>query len=461
MTRDIKEQHRPPSGAAEDKPAQDHARVKAPQEQTTVRFAQKDGHGAVPLTRRQALQGSAGLLGGLALSGLGYARLAAGHVPERTAPEDPTKVLGHSSSTYGFRSQFEQHILRQRVPIKAEAPAASWTPLHDARGIITPSALHYEVHHGGVPVINPAKHALIIHGLVDRPLKLTLNDLMRFPAVSHVHFLECAGNSLWEWRKPMQNVQQTHGWVSGSEWTGVLLSTLLREVRVKRDAAWLIAEGADAARMNRSIPLEKAWDDAMVVYGQNGEALRPEQGYPMRLILPGWEGNTSIKWLHVLKVTNQAFQTREETSKYSDLVCHDGNCTARQFTFVMDAKSVITSPSAQHPIAGPGFVEIRGLAWSGRGAIVRVEVSTDGGKNWGLAELQQPVLPKALTVFRFPWQWQGQETILQSRCTDETGYTQPTRVTLLKVRGVASFYHYNAIQSWKVANEGSIHNVHV
>lgn len=213
--------------------------------------------------------------------------------------------------------------------------------------------------------------------------------------------------------------------------------------------------------MNRSIPLEKAWDDALVAYGQNGEALRPEQGYPMRLLLPGWEGNMNIKWLHVLKVTDQPYQTREETSKYTDLVCHNGDCTARQFTFVMDAKSVITSPSAQHPIAGPGFVEIRGLAWSGHGTIVRVEVSTDSGKSWHLAELQQPVLPKALTLFRFPWHWAGQETILQSRCTDHTGYVQPTRAALIKARDTTSVYHYNAIQSWKMASNGSIHNVHV
>jgi sulfane dehydrogenase subunit SoxC len=414
------------------------------------------------LTRRRALARSLGLLGGLALSGVRRPHSAAAHVPEHPVPPDPTKVLGHSSSAYGFRSQFEAPVVRQKVPIPTEAPAASWTPLHDARGIITPSALHYEVHHGGVPVIDPTKHILIIHGLVERPLKLTLDDLMRYPAVNRIHFLECAGNSLWEWRKAMKNVQQTHGFLSGSEWTGVRLSTLLREVGIKSDAKWIIAEGADGARMNRSIPLDKAWDDTLVAYGQNGEALRPEQGYPMRLLLPGWEGNMSIKWLHVLKVTDQPYQTREETSKYTDLICRDGDCTARQFTFVMEAKSVITYPSEQHPLRGaPGFVEIRGLAWSGRGAITRVEVSTDGGNSWQLATLQQPVLPQALTVFRFPWRWGGQETILQSRCTDETGYVQPTRAALINVRGTASVYHYNAIQSWKVASNGSIHNVHV
>ena len=188
--------------------------------------------------------------------------------------------------------------------------------------------------------------------------------------------------------------------------------------------------------MNRSIPLEKAWDDALIAYGQNGEALRPEQGYPMRLLLPGWEGNTNIKWLHVIKVTDKPYQTRQETARYTDLICHDGACHARQFTFVMDAKSVITSPSAKFPLQR-GFVEIRGLAWSGRGKIVHVEVSTDGGQSWGLAALQDPILPKALTVFRFPWQWEGQETILQSRCTDDTGYIQPTRAALVSVRGLA------------------------
>ena len=208
---------------------------------------------------------------------------------------------------------------------------------------------------------------------------------------------------------------------------------LFREVGLQPGAKWFIAEGADAARMNRSIPLEKAWDDALIAYGQNGEALRPEQGYPMRLLLPGWEGNTNIKWLHVIKVTDKPYQTRQETARYTDLICHDGACQARQFTFVMDAKSVITAPSAKLPLQR-GFVEIRGLAWSGRGKIVHVEVSTDGGKSWGLAALQDPILPKALTVFRFPWQWEGQETILQSRCTDETGYIQPTRAALVGVR---------------------------
>ena len=413
------------------------------------------------VSRRKALMASLGALGGAALGSLTSPRLAQGHVPQHSVAPDPTKIFGRAASGYGFRSQFENHINRQQIPIGEEAPTASWTPLHDARGIITPSSLHYEVHHAGVPVIDPAQHVLFIHGLVERPLKLTLNDLMRFPAVNRIHFLECGGNSLFEWSEPMETVQQTHGLISGSEWTGVALSTLLQEVGLKPKAKWIVAEGADAARVNRSIPVEKALDDAMIAYGQNGEALRPEQGYPMRLFLPGWEGNTSIKWLHVLKVTDQAYQTRMETSQYTDLTCREDACEAWQFTFVMDAKSVITTPSPQHSLARPGFVEIRGLAWSGHGSVAKVEVSTDSGQTWQTAELQSPVLPKSLTMFRHPWQWNGEETILQSRCTDETGNVQPTRSALLQARGTASTNHYNAIQSWKIKNDGSIENIHV
>jgi sulfane dehydrogenase subunit SoxC len=463
MTRDTEEQHRMPSGEAGGRPVQDHASVAAPREQTYAAASDPaSARGAVRLTRRGVLEGMAGTVGGLVLGGLGRTRAAEADTPTYPVPEDPTKVPGRPSSPYGFRSQFETAV-RWPAPY-ATTVTVSMTPLHDARGIITPSSLHHEVHHAGVPTIDPAKHTLLIHGLVKRPLKLTVSDLMRFPSVNRIYFLECAGNTGREWREPtLKDVQQTHGQVSGTEWTGVPLSTLFREVGLQPGARWFIAEGADAARMNRSIPLEKGWDDALVAYGQNGEALRPEQGYPMRLLLPGWEGNANIKWLHVIKVTDKPYQTRQETARYTDLICHDGDCRASQFTFVMDAKSVITAPSASFPLQ-PGFVEVRGLAWSGRGKIVRVEVSTDGGQTWGLAALQDPILPKALTVFRFPWRWEGQETILQSRCTDETGYIQPTRAALVSVRGLAgpfgSFYHYNAIQSWKVASDGSIHNVH-
>ncbi len=451
------------SQEAEDPAPQDLLHIEGPrQEANTADIERGSSRVVVRLTRRGVLGRLAAAVGGLVLGSVGRARPAAADIPSYPVPDDPTKVLGRPASPYGFRSQFET---AERWPAPwATTVTASMTPLHDARGIITPASLHYEIHHAGVPTIDPAKHTLLIHGLVKRPLLLTLDDLMRFPSVNRIHFLECSGNSSRQWGEPtLKDVQQTHGLLSGTEWAGVPLSTLLREVGVQPGATWLIAEGADGARMNRSIPLDKAWDDAMIAYGQNGEALRPEQGYPMRLLLPGWEGNANIKWLHVMKVTDKPYQTREETSKYSDLICLDGQCHARQFTFVMEAKSVITAPSAQAPLHR-GFMEIRGLAWSGRGKIMRVEVSMDGGQSWGLAGLQDPILPKALTMFRFPWQWEGQETILQSRCTDETGYIQPTRAALVSVRGLAgpfgSFYHYNAIQSWKVARDGSIHNVH-
>jgi sulfane dehydrogenase subunit SoxC len=299
--------------------------------------------------------------------------------------------------------------------------------------------------------------------MVDGARKYTMEDLKRFPSVSRFHFIECSGNGLTEWRKPtLKTVQGTHGLTSTTEWTGVPLSTILREVGVQDGAAWILAEGADAAVMTRSVPLDKAWDDAMLVYAQNGEAIRPEQGYPLRLLLPGFEGNTHIKWLRRLEISDKPFMTREETSKYTDLL--DGG-KARQFSFTMEAKSVITFPSGEMKLPGAGFYEISGLAWTGKGRIKRVEVSVDGGVSWQLAELQTPVLPICHTRFRFPWRWDGKPTVIQSRCQDETGYVQPTIKDLVGVRGLdggkyGSIYHLNAIQSWAVAADGGVSNVH-
>jgi sulfane dehydrogenase subunit SoxC len=245
---------------------------------------------------------------------------------------------------------------------------------------------------------------------------------------------------------------------SCSEWTGVPLSVLLREAGVSAEARWLVAEGADACRMTRSVPLEKALDDTLVAYGQNGEALRPAQGYPLRLLIPGWEGNISIKWLRRLQLVDRPYMTREETSKYTDLM---PNGEARQFTFAMDAKSVITRPSGGQRLDAPGFYQISGLAWSGRGRVRRVEVSTDGGRSWVEAQLQEPVLPLAHTRFRFDWTWDGSETTLASRCIDETGDVQPTRAVLVAVRGTQSSYHNNAIQGWRVRPDGAVENVDV
>jgi sulfane dehydrogenase subunit SoxC len=259
----------------------------------------------------------------------------------------------------------------------------------------------------------------------------------------------------------MPTVQRTHGLVSTSEWTGVPLSTLFKQVGLKDEAAWVLAEGADAAVMTRSVPLDKCLSDALIVYAQNGEAIRPEQGYPIRLFLPGWEGNISIKWLRRLEVGDKPYQTREETSKYSDIITNTGK--ARQFTFTMEAKSVITFPSGELKLPGPGFYEITGLAWTGRGKIARVEVTTDGGKTWHLASLQDPILPIAQTRFRYPWVWDGSPAIIASRAIDETGYSQPSKEQLIAERGpleVGLFYHMNAIQHWRIDRDGNVKNWH-
>ena len=399
------------------------------------------------LNRRSLLAGTAGLVGAMLMGSMRPAAEAA----TENSPEDPTRVPGATPTAYGQRSAFEKAV---RIP---RSWWSSLTPLQDSHGILTPSSLHFERHHNGVPTIQPAQHRLLIHGMVDQPWTFAMEDLKRFPSVSRLAFIECSGNSAAEWRGPIgQTAQQTHGLTSTSEWTGVALKTVLQEVGMNPEASWMLAEGGDAAAMTRSLPLASILEEAILCYAQNGEPLRPEQGYPLRLLIPGWEGNTCIKWLRRLKLGKAPFMTREETSQYTDLM-PDG--TARQFTMVMEAKSVITSPSGGQHIQ-PGFLEIRGLAWSGRGRIASVEVSTDGGQSWRQAALQEPILPKCHTRFHLPWQWNGEDVILQSRCLDDTGYRQPDRTALVAVRGVNSVYHYNAIQSWHIAADGKVSNVH-
>jgi sulfane dehydrogenase subunit SoxC len=378
----------------------------------------------------------------------------------QAVPDDPSKVLGGPVRPYGERSRFEQAVRLRATPSKTdEVGVGNSTPLDEALGIITPSALHFEVHRGGVPDIDPGKHRLLIHGMVDRPVSLSVEDLRRLSSTSRILFLECQGNSQFEWRKPTaKGVAGTHGLTSCSEWTGVPLSLLLREVGVQKGAAWILAEGVDGSGNERSIPMAKAMDDILVAYGQNGEPLRPENGYPLRLIVPGWTGNINVKWLRRLKVVDRPYLTRMDGTGQPVLL-PDGK--ARRNNFVIEAKSVITSPSGGHRLPHPGFHEIRGLAWSGRGLIRRVEVSTDGGKTWREARLQNPVLPLAHARFRLDWRWDGREAVLQSRCTDQTGYVQPTLAELVRVRGLNSRYFNNAIQSWKVAADGSVLNVHV
>jgi len=410
-------------------------------------------------TRRNLLRASAALAGGLGAA-VGAPRAADAEAGDNLPPNVPAwmKTQGAPvlNPAYGEPSPFEKAVIRrQRTRTQTQTAASSQTPLQDLHGVITPSGLHFERHHAGVPAIDPAQHRLMLHGMVERPLIFTLQDLARFPSVSRVHFLECSGNGSWAGLGPDATVQQTHGLISCSEWTGVLLSTVLGEAGLQPGAAWVLAEGADASGMSRSIPIKSALDDAILAYAQNGERLRPEQGYPLRLFLPGLEGNMSVKWLRRLKVGDQPFETREETSKYTDLM-PDG--TARQFTFVMEARSVITFPSGGQRLADHGFVEISGLAWSGRGRITRVEVSTDGGASWRDAGLQTPVMSKCLTRFRSPWTWTGEPARLQSRATDETGYVQQSKAELVDARGLNSGYHFNGIHEWRLAADGAVTN---
>ena len=363
---------------------------------------------------------------------------------------------------YGSPSKFQKHVKRRSVPWLTADPVSSvnFTPLHELDGILTPNGLCFERHHGGVAEYNPEAHRLMIHGLVDRELVFTLDDLMRFPRENHIYFLECAANSGMEWRGAQLNgCQFTHGMIHNVLYTGIPLSTILEAASLKGSAKWILAEGADSAAMTRSIPIEKALDDCLVVFKMNGESLRPENGYPLRLVVPGWEGNMWIKWLRRLEIGDKPWHHREETSKYTDLLS-DGR--ARRFTWVMDAKSVITNPSPQAPILhGFGPLIISGIAWSGRGTIPRVDVSVDGGKNWNKARISGPSFNKSMHRFYYEFDWSGEPLLLQSRAHDSTGYVQPTKNELRKVRGTNSIYHNNGIQTWYVEKNGIVENVEV
>lgn len=375
-------------------------------------------------------------------------------------PESMTKA-GQGFSNYGQPSAYEKQIIRW-ISANQDMPGngVSWCPLHELQGTITPNGLHFERHHNGVPDIDPAQHLLLIDGLVDKPLTFSIDALKRYPQRSRTCFIECGGNSNSSWRsKPIQTAAgYAHGLVSNAEWTGVPVRLLLQEAGLKADAEWAIAEAADGASLNVSIPTDKLMDDAILALYQNGERLRPENGYPLRLVLPGWEGIVNVKWLRQLRLSDSPVMSRDETAQYTDLM-PDG--TARQFSFEMATKSLITSPSQGMTLPdNPGIYQLTGLAWSGRGKISRVEVSADGGQSWVDAELQQPVLSKAFTRFNLPWRWQGQYAVLQSRATDETGYVQPSREQLIAKRGSHGFFHFNAIISWKVSEDGFISHVY-
>ena len=369
---------------------------------------------------------------------------------------------GVDARPYGTPSRYEKHVVRRDVAWLTADPISSvnFTPLHELDGIITPNGLAFERHHGGIAEVNPAKYRLMINGLVDRELVFTLQDLMRFPRHNKVYFLECAANSGMEWRGAQLNgVQFTHGMIHNVMYTGVMLRDVLNEAGVKTDGKWLLAEGADASAMTRSIPMEKALDDCMIAFKMNGEALRPEQGYPVRLVVPGWEGNMWVKWLRRLEVGDKPWHHREETSKYTDLL-PDGK--ARRFTWEMDAKSVITSPSPQAPIThGKGRTVLTGVAWSGRGTVPQVDVTIDGGINWHKARMNGPSFDKSMHRFYFEFDWDGSPLLLQSRAHDSTGYVQPTKDQLRAVRGYSSIYHNNGIQTWAVNSQGEAENVEI
>ena len=406
-----------------------------------------------------------GLLGGAAVAGgLASGRALAAGDPAITEIQDWNRYPGEGvdARPYGTPSEFEGNVVRRSVSWLTADPISSvnFTPLHELEGIITPNGLCFERHHAGITIIEPTEHRLMINGLVDRQLVFTMADLKRFPRVNHAYFLECAANSGMEWRGSQLNgVQFTHGMVHCVVYTGVRLKDLLDEAGIKTTGTWLLAEGADASAMTRSIPIEKAMDDCIVAFAMNGEALRPEQGYPLRLVVPGWEGNMWIKWLRRLEIGDQPWHQREETSKYTDLLA-DG--VARRFTWVMEVKSVITNPSPQAPIThGRGPTVLSGLAWSGNGTIKRVDVSIDGGRNWHTARIDGPSLPRALHRFYYEFDWDGSELFLQSRAVDELGFVQPTKDELRTARGENSIYHNNGIQTWHVGPDGAVENVEI
>ncbi len=416
----------------------------------------------VRTTRRQFLSAAAG--GGAAVTAQSILPVSAAEI-EGLPPEvaDWSRYLGEGVDAYpyGQPSKFESHVVRRNVPWLTASVESSinFTPLHELDGIITPNGLCFERHHAGVAEVDPAEHRLMINGLVEKPLIFTMADILRFPRTNKVFFLECAANSGMEWRGAQLNgCQFTHGMVHCVMYTGVPLKLVLQEAGLKTNAKWIMPEGADAAGMNRSVPLDKALDDCLLAFKMNGEALRPEQGYPLRLVVPGWEGNMWVKWLRRIEVGDQPWHTREETSKYTDLL-EDGR--SRRFTWAMDCKSVITNPSPQAPLLHKGHNVLSGMAWSGRGTVERVDVSLDGGRNWRHARIDGPSFDKAVHRFYFEFDWQGEPLLLQSRAIDSTGYVQPTKDELRAVRGTNSIYHNNGVQTWHVRAGGEVENVEV
>jgi sulfane dehydrogenase subunit SoxC len=397
----------------------------------------------------------------------GAAGLAAGAEWSARGQPAGSEAKDHPNFGHGEPSRF---VTSGRGVRRTINHITYFTPIQDYAGIITPAGLHFVQEHAPyIPDIDPEQHRLTIHGMVDRPLSFTMEDLKRLPSVSRIHFLECQGNgSAMNHGTGNPNivglpVQYIWGITSCSEWTGVLLSVLLNEAGVQKGASWLVSEGADVCKWEHGLPLAKAMDDVIVAYGQNGEPLRPEQGYPLRLVVPGFMGLYNVKYLRHIKVADQP----NSIGLLHDAIPRDDlGGKSRWYHYEWGPKSVITRPSAGLNIPGRGYVQITGLAWSGGGAVSKVDVSTDGGRSWKEAKLQGPVLPKAHTRFTFDWAWNGEEAMLQSRCTDDQGEVQPSRAELYKNWGITEAdaqkaprtSHINAMQPWRVARDGSVHD---
>lgn len=362
---------------------------------------------------------------------------------------------------YGKPSKHESNVQRRPSPGLTQTTQASvsFAPLQSLFGIVTPSGLHFERHHQGWWDIDPSKHRFMINGLVKTPKVFTMDEIMRLPSVSRFHFIECGANTGMEWGNvAVPTVQYSHGMLSCSEFTGVPLITLLEMAGADlKKGRFVLAEGADGSSMTRTIPIELVTSgQVLVAYGQNGEMLRPENGYPLRLVVPGVQGVSWVKYLRRVELGDEPWNTKDESVHYIDLM-PDGQ--HRQYTSIQECKSVVTTPSGGQVLLDKGFYNISGLAWSGRGKIKRVDVSVDGGRNWRTARLETPVLDRCLTRFNIDWAWDGKPAIVQSRAMDETGFVQPNYRQLRAVRGTRSIYHNNAIQSWLVQESGEVKNV--
>ena len=415
----------------------------------------------------RAAMAAAGTLAAAQARGQANPVPAEGGDPNILELPEHSRALGQpvASTGYGQPSRFEANLQRRPSPglTQTRQASVSFAPLQGLFGIVTPSGLHFERHHQGWWDMDPSKHRFMVNGsderMLARPMVFTMDELMRLPSVSRFHFIECGANTGMEWGNvAVPTVQYTHGMLSCSEFTGVRLIDVLEMCGYdKKRARFVLAEGADGSSMTRTIPMELiASGEVLLAYGQNGEMLRPENGYPLRLVVPGVQGVSWVKYLRRIEVGDLPYATKDEDVHYVDLM-PDGQ--HRQYTSIQEVKSVVTTPSGGQVLLDKGFYSISGLAWSGRGAIKRVDVSVDGGRNWREAQVQAPAMRKCLTRFTLPWVWDGKPALVMSRATDDTGQVQPTYAALRAVRGKRSIYHNNAIQTWWVTESGEVKNV--